>query len=239
MLASPDLDVDAKYFAVSGNADFIVAGGHAQAGTLRFSSDSSAGPVLTKIGVASQHTEWMRSYGCDGHEAIKALAVSPSSQPDPSIVMVINSFDQPASGSDYKSIFVMVRASDGGVKYPAFKTASTGKPYSVNSSRMLFLGPSDELYFGMSVLQEIDGRNPDKYQMNINKYDFANENDLLRKAIYLDDPDRVPGARDGSATWSISHSEDFSKIYIGGTTNTGGINTLGGSKFAPSLMITD
>ena len=61
-----DLNTEVRYYAISGNADFIVAGGFMTSGAMRLPEDLSNGAVLTKINVASQHTEWIRSYDADG-----------------------------------------------------------------------------------------------------------------------------------------------------------------------------
>ena len=46
-------NVDSTYYAVSGNADFIVAGGYVAAGGLRVTGDTSLGSIVTKMTVAT------------------------------------------------------------------------------------------------------------------------------------------------------------------------------------------
>ena len=73
---------------------------------------------------------------------------------------------------------------------------------------MLFLSDTDELYFGMGVLDQIyDPNAAIHYQLNVNKYNFAVGNNPVKKAIELGAADFQK--RKGSATWSISHSNDF------------------------------
>ncbi len=46
-------NVDVEYNAISGNAEFIVVGGHLEENQLRFDEDGSGGIVLTRLSVAS------------------------------------------------------------------------------------------------------------------------------------------------------------------------------------------
>ena len=83
-------------------------------------------------------------------QVVRALGVSPSSVSDPSIVVVVSKVITPNEADEkQQSKIILLRATDGGVKYKSWHHSSRelSEGYEVFRSSMVYLDDNDKVYF--------------------------------------------------------------------------------------------